>query len=453
MLDLSKVEAGVMSVNMIRNDIIPYIRYIVELFTSVAESKKIRLVYNPVPDKFIMDYDPDKLIDIIANLISNALKYSNVGGEVELRSIVTDDGQKFRIVVIDNGPGISEENLQYIFDRFFRIESLTNLASSGSGLGLTLTQELAKLLGGNITVESVVGKGTEFTVTLPVTNGAPLEEPKLVEKVKLPVYSALYDKNIRASETKSNDNPILLIVEDSHDVISYLVELLEPYYSIRSALNGREGWEIALESIPDIILTDIMMPEMDGIELLDRIKNDFRTSHIPVVMLTAKADVASRLEGLRRGADVYISKPFNSEELIVQINRLIETRSKLHERYSISNQFPGHGDEEFNMEDSFMIKIRNIMMENINNEDFNIQTLCRILSVSRTQLYRKFNSLTNQTINKYLRSLRLCRAKELLLSRRFNVSETAYRTGFKNISHFSKVFKDEFGINPGEINK
>ncbi len=453
MLDLSRLEAGVLPMNLIQCDIMPYLKYLIELFNSVAERKNITLTFTPLPEKFVMDYDPDKIMEIVTNLISNALKYTPERGLVQIRATASEDQDKrFNICVSDNGPGIPADKLPHIFDRFFRIETLTNISSPGSGLGLALTQELTKLIEGTVVVKSTVGEGTEFTISLPVTNKAPADDVEPGRPSLIHTTPVIYEQTEQTAEKNDKNKPFLLIVEDSADVTLYLYHILGPEYNVLTALNGEAGLNKAIEFVPDIILSDIMMPLMDGIELLDRVKNDVRTSHIPVVILTAKADVVSRIEGLKKGADAYISKPFNKEELQLQLRKLIELRKKLQERYA-TNHFFDQADGEYELEDSFMQKINSIMKERLNDEKFNTQMLCHDLAMSRTQVYRKFKSLTNKTISDYLRSLRLQKAKELLMTKKFNVSESAYRTGFKNLSHFSKVFKSEFGLNPRDIFK
>lgn len=459
MLDLSKLEANAMSVHMIQADIVLYIRYLIELFQSVANSKEITLQYSQGMEQLMMDYDPGNLLQIISNLVSNALKYTQVGGSVEVKTALADDRQSvFEIRVTDNGPGIPEDQLPFIYDRFYRVDHSNNQSISGSGLGLAVTRELVKLLNGTIKAESVYGQGTEFVITLPVTNNAPLDNiqklPDADEKIS--TFFALHDTLKMANTTREDvqdDKPLLLIVEDSQDVVGYLLTFLEPEYNVHLASNGREGLEKALALIPDVILTDIMMPEMDGIELLEKVKNNVRTSHVPVIILTARADIVSRLEGIEKGADAYIAKPFNKEELIMRLNKLIELRKKLQERYAAAVDFPPGQDNDYTIEDSFMQKIREVMTVNLADEMFDIQQLCQAVAMSRAQLYRKFKSLTNKTIGEYLRSLRLLKARELLMTSDINVSEAAYSTGFKNLSHFSRVFTEEFGVNPSEVHK
>ena len=457
MLDLSKLEAGAMPVKMIRADINLFIRHIVELFQSVADKKKIKLDFDQSDQQLIIDYDPEKLMQIISNLISNALKFTQYCGRINVSTSVSS-GNKFEILVGDNGPGIAEAHLPYIFDRFYRVGEGGKHVFPGSGLGLALTREIVKLLDGTITVESVFGEGTEFLVSLPVTCNAPIEEvtyPRLINDT-IVTHSNSNEKNTLLPSTdsnKDNSKPLLLIVEDNDDVVQYLITVLGKEYEVMVAEDGHEGLLKAYQYVPDIVLSDIMMPRMDGIEMLEKVKCDIRTSHIPVVLLTAKADIVSRLEGLERGADAYIAKPFSKEELLVQLRSLVEFRKKLRDRYSAIGNLRLSEEKNFHYEDAFMNKVRDKMTCNLSDEMFDIHKLCSEMAMSRTQLYRKFRSLTDKTPNDYFLTLRLHKAMELLSSSEISVSEAAYGTGFKNLSHFSRAFTHEFGINPSEVHK
>ncbi len=243
----------------------------------------------------------------------------------------------------------------------------------------------------------------------------------------------------------------MLIVEDSRDVADYLAAILKSEYRIECAQDGKSGFEKALNLIPDIILSDVMMPEMGGLGLLEKVKNDIRTSHIPVVLLTAKADVASRLSGLERGADVYLSKPFDEKELHIVLKNLIEIRKKLHERYASPENFPPIPENGYKIEDAFMSKVKQVLEANLDDDEFGISQICRELAVSRTQLYRKFKSVSNKTIAEYFKSLRLNKAKTLLSATSMNVTEVAFAAGFKNLSYFSREFTHHFGKSPKEF--
>ena len=456
MLDLTRIEAGAMPVHLIRTDINQYIRYIVELFRSLAEGKQISLIYNPCEQDPVIDHDQEKMMQILSNLLSNAIKFTRASGRVEV-STALKENDRFEIRVIDNGPGIPEEHLPHIFDRFYRAEAGDERTNPGSGLGLALTRELVKLLQGTIEVKSSPGKGTSFIVDLPATQQAPYMEMQDLKEPGEEIFqwmSAGDRKTSLASvRTSSGEKPLLLIVEDNADVIQYLLTLLEHEYDVVTAYDGKEGFNAAIECIPDIILSDVMMPVMDGIKMLDRVRNDLRTSHIPVVMLTAKADIASRLEGLEQGADAYLAKPFHREELLVQLRSLIELRKRLRRRYAPVAEFRLLDEKDFQKEDAFMQKVLDIMNDNLDDERFDIPSLCRQVAMSRSQFYRKFKFLTDSTVTEYLRSLRLHKAKELLVHSDLTVTEAAYSTGFKNVSHFSRAFTREFDMNPSELRK
>ena len=461
MLDLSKLESDAMPLHIFQQDIVNQMRYLTESFSSLAKSRNIRMQFIPESDHFLMDYDADKMMHIVTNLLTNALKYTPERGEVVVKTdILSQNGStKFLIRVQDNGPGIPPEHLPYIFDRFYRIEDDPAQFGNGSGLGLALTKELVKLMSGNISVESTVEKGTTFTIQIPVSNNAPLKEMAGFSDIKenitasTPNQKKLNNEKSATAAVAESDRPILLVVEDSPDLVEYLTAILENDYHLEVASNGKEGLHKAFEYIPDIILSDVMMPEMDGIAMLEKLKTDQRTSHIPVVMLTAKADIASKLTGLERGADDYLAKPFNEAELHVRLKKLVELRKVLLQRYASMEALPNSNDKAIKIEDAFMLKIRGIMEAHLDNDQFGIQQLCKEIGMSRAQLYRKFKSLTDKTVNEYLISFRLFKAKEMLMNSDLNVSEVAYEVGFKNLSHFSRTFRETFGMNPSNIKK
>jgi len=453
MLDLAKLDSGAMPVKLIKSDVNLYIRYIVELFRSVAESSGVSLNYSHPSTVVEIDYDPEKLMQIISNLLSNSLKFTTSSGRIDLRTSLKND-EIFEIRVTDTGSGIPEDFLPYVFDRFSQSDQ--GRSTAGSGLGLALTKELVTLLGGAINIESVFGTGTEVTVNLPVTRTAGQQEAPKPEELRNRMMNLIIRKTRREAQAApglqgAKERPMLMVVEDNDDVIRYLMTLFAADYDVITAANGEEGIHKAIESVPDIIVSDIMMPVMDGIRMLGVIKNDLRTSHIPVVLLTARADISSRLEGLESGADAYIAKPFNSEELKVQVRNLVALRKKLQERYAAIDHLILPEDKNYLFEDKFMNQVREIMMSNLANEALDIPHICQALSLSRTQLYRKFRSLTNLTVTQYLLMLRLHKARSILSGKKVTVAEAAYKTGFRNVSHFSRTFTKEFGINPSEL--
>jgi signal transduction histidine kinase/DNA-binding response OmpR family regulator len=456
MLEISKIEAGEMQLHLIQGDIVSFVGYVTELFRSVAYEKNVKLSFKSERKPFIMDFDPDKLVHIVSNLLSNAFKYTPEGGTVDVKIELTDNEKILKLRVTDSGKGIAEEHLTHIFDRFYQVENSSGSAG-GTGLGLALAKELTEMMNGIINVESKPESGTSFMVLLPVTRNAASDEQIFHGNLSNQITAFPNLKNLKPTDgqfsASGNSLPTLLIVEDSTDVSQYLAAILKEEYHVEIAENGKSGLEKTLSLIPDIVLSDVMMPELDGIEMLGKIKNDFRTSHIPVVLLTAKADIDSRLTGLERGADAYLSKPFNENELHIQLRNLVEQRKKLHERYASFAKFPETNELAVKTEDAFMIKVREILEKNIANEDYDINNLCRELAVSHAQLYRKFKSISNQTIADYFKLLRLHKAKELLLNHELNITQVAFAAGFKNLSHFSREFTLQFGKSPKELRK
>lgn len=453
MLDLARLEAGAMSMNMIYGDVIKYLKMMAEAHQSMAESNNIKLVFRSDIDSFNMDYDPEIIKQIVSNLLSNAIKYTPAKGTVSMNvKYELADKNVLVIRIEDTGIGIRPDEIERIFDRYFRVERDISTRAGGSGLGLAICRELVKLLNGDIQVSSEIHKGTEFVLKLPVSRDAPESESVMdsfgLELLNVPVPEP--DVSLAQSSTR-DEIPILLIVEDNTDVTDYLHSLLENDYRIHVAKNGRSGLEMAIRIVPDIILSDIMMPELDGIAMLDKLKKDIRTSHIPVILLTAKADIASRLEGLETGAEAYLAKPFNKEELFIRLRKLVEQRQKLRERYTSFILPEPDKDKLMHIEDSFMYKLHEAFRNNLGNEDFGIHQLCGIMLMSRAQLYRKLKALTNRSIKEYLRSFRLHIAKQLLTESELNVTQVAFEVGFRNLSHFSQRFREKYGIKPSEI--
>jgi signal transduction histidine kinase/CheY-like chemotaxis protein len=466
MLNLAKAEAGAVTVNYVCRDINKYLAYLVEEFSSEAHVREIDLRFTSAGEPFEMDFDPEKLMHIMTNLVSNALKFTPEGGRIEVITGTRDGGGIFSIKVRDTGVGIEKEYQDHLFDRFYRVEH--QLSPGGTGIGLALTKEMVQLLHGTISVESIKGEGSEFTVLLPVTRIASLSDTLEAEDLYIatddqyeksgssgvPLYPGESPEELLSvGAVVLTKMPLLLIVEDSSDVVMYLQAILKYEYRMEVAANGSIGLEKALQIIPDIILSDVMMPVMDGIEFLEKVKNDIRTSHIPVVMLTAKADIDSRLIGLERGADAYLAKPVDERELHIQMKNLVDLRKKLHERYASLEKIPETSDKFLKKEDEFMMKVKQVMEANLIDDQFGISHLCSELAVSHAQLYRKFKSLSNNTIADYFKSLRLNKARELLLKTNLNVTEVTYRVGFKSISYFSREFSREFGKSPSEFRR
>ena len=448
MLDLSKLESGKMSVNIISANIIPFLKYVFQLQEFYAEEKNISMRFSSESQSYEVEFDPEKLASIVSNLLGNAIKFTPDGGQISMK--IFHANENICMEIKDNGIGIPPEKQETIFDRFYQVDGETTRKGGGAGIGLAITRELVQLLNGKINVKSKTGVGTVFTVKLPY-----------IPASEKPVVIADTDDEKESREDKTESDEVLyfssdgrqrlLIIEDNPDVVGYLKACYQNHFSIHVAKDGKEGYELAVEEIPDIIISDIMMPEMDGFELCKKLKEDIRTSHIPVILLTAKADIPSRIEGLETGADAFVVKPFNQRELLVRMQKLLELRRKLFRRYSNGNGLELSSDPMIQKEDLFFKKLNEIILNNLGDEFFNIQTLCNEMAMSKSQLYRKFSALTDIPAAKYIRTLRMKKAKELLQTTSMNITEVGYKVGMKSVSAFSKMFKDEFGKSPREF--
>ncbi|MBK6901924.1 MAG: response regulator [Saprospirales bacterium] len=470
LLDLSRLESGKMGLRLERGDVLAYLKYLLESFHSFAESRQVQIHFLSEEEALTMDYDPAKLQQIVLNLLSNAVKFTPAGGHVYVQcsvaspSVSVGSGDDFLLLKVkDTGKGIPAGHLPYIFDRFYQADDSNTKERGGSGIGLALTKELVQLMGGDISVKSREGHGTEVAVSLPIRLAretrpaqAMFLQPLIAKPISpLPEKPALAPALSPEPETDTG-NPTILIVEDHADVVQFLSSCLADSYRIKIANDGQEGIDIALETVPDLIISDVMMPRKDGFELCQVLKNDERTSHIPIVMLTAKADMESKLEGLECGADAYLAKPFLKEELLIRIRKLIELRRKLQGYYLAS---AGLGERSAatkdipkmeEMEDYFVKKVRRAVEANIENYDFSVEQLCREIGMSNSQLHRKLSALTGFSATKFIRYVRLSRAKELLRNPDLSITAVAFDSGFNDPSYFGRVFKAEFGQTPVE---
>ncbi len=447
LLELRKLEAGTLGLHWVGGDIIPGVRLLVNNFNSLARQKGVQLDFTAQPEVIAMDHDPDKLHKIISNLLANAVRFTPAGGRIGIS--VNRIGETLKITVSDNGPGISPGELERIFDRFFQSERQP-ASDLGAGIGLSLTKELVQLLGGRIEVESEEGKGALFNVWLPVHNDHPAAPESKPTAAPPPVVPAADP----ASGAGPDHQPLLLIVEDNVDLAQYLRHCLGDRYRLLTAYNGREGIQQALENVPDLILSDLMMPEVDGLTLVETLKGDQRTSHIPILVLTALAEVQDRVEGLRRGADAYLGKPFDAEELQWQVHNLLQLRALLRERYGnlkVADNRPHPDADAFDwpLEDAFLNRVLDVVRANLSDPDFSVEWLCKDVGVSSSQLHRKLTALTGLSAIKLIRRLRLEKARrQLLEAPQMQVAEIAYQAGFNDPRYFSRVFARAFDMTP-----
>ena len=459
-LDLAKLESDTLKINYAQGDVLTYLRYITESVHSLANAQNVLLRMESSRSEIVMDYDPERLLQIVHNLLSNAIKFTPSGGRVTLGADLTTfkNLSNLVITVADTGAGIPEADLAKVFDRFYQAGNLEKSKTPGTGIGLSLTRELVKAMGGSIVVESTVGKGTVFTVHLPITNKATTKDAMRWDGRD--VMESSGSASLENPASADAGLPTLLLLEDNPDVVEYLIACLNGHYRLEYAYNGRAGIEKALETVPDLIISDVMMPEKDGFEVCDMLKNDTRTSHIPIVLLTARADMESRIAGLRRGADAYLAKPFHREELLLILQNLFGLRSTLREKYVstalAAESKTGPADVAAvteDLENEFLLKLRTIIETSLSDPSLDVDTICRKMGMGRTNLYNKLNALTGLSAVMYMRKLRLNKATVLLTTTDMNISEIAYAVGFNDPKFFSRVFGEEFGAPPSELRK
>lgn len=458
LLDLSKLESGKLALSVAEGDLGRFVGAVAQSFESLAERKQIELQV-PVPDMPVTGFfDRDKVEKIVANLISNAFKFTSDGGRI---SVAVQPGGA--IVVQDNGIGIPEAQMPHLFERFYY--TADSDLQAGSGLGLALIKELAELHGGTVHVESEEGKGTAFLVKIRMDREffKPEEIAGAAHWAKEMEFAEERPSVFHPSKDLESvprtpllplreSQPTLLIVEDNPEVRAYIKEQFAGRYHIGETENGKSGLQMAIDLTPDLIITDVMMPEMDGMELCRLLKTNEKTSHIPVIILTARADMADKLEGLQTGADDYLPKPFDAAELRIRAANLIEQRRRLqtHYRQALAPFAPTDIEAE-SMDAVFLNRVREVVESCMDDESFSVVELGAQIGMSRSQLHRKLSALTGFSPNEVIRNMRLERARQLLEKKAATASEAAYVCGFSSPGYFSKCFKDYFGMLPSEV--
>ncbi len=454
MLDLSKLESKTLEVHFVSGNIVDAIREVFDSFSPLAEIKDLSMHFHARPENIIMDFDVDILFRIIGNLMSNAIKYTPAGGNVYMNvGIEKRTDQEYLVMFIrDTGVGIDREKLPHIFDRFYQVDGSMTRAGEGTGIGLALVKELVDLLQGHIAVESEINRGTTFITELPVRQDA-------VEKYSPAERFA--DNLIVSGESVTSGNeigfhsdqklPTVLIVDDTPDLLHYLSLCLQEDYTILLAMDGQAGIDKAIEEVPDVIVSDVMMPVKNGFELCTAVKSDEHSSHIPVILLTAKAEMEAKIEGLSSGADGYIVKPFEKDELLLTIRNALNARHAIRQRYTGEFEEPVVHDPEIQKQDAFIKRLNTLIDENLEDDTFGVMPLSRGMQYSRSQLHNKVKALTGFTISTYIQHRRLSKARILLKQADTNISEVAWAVGFKDPKYFSRLFKREFGVSPREF--
>jgi len=446
-LDFRKVQNGKMELRLSDFNLAESMKQWIKLFSVSAQKKHIAISMD-APDTIMLRADQDKIERICYNLLSNALKYTSEGGEITLTA--KEENGRVMISVADNGCGISSDELPYIFDRFYQAKN----AGRGTGIGLAIVKAFTELHHGEVSATSIEGKGSTFTIHIPVrqkgeVTNQPTEkieqlvEPSSAEEV--PNQARHIDELIQPYQT---DKPEVLIIDDNIDIRTYLRSVLSEKYNVSEAADGKVGLELARKIVPDIVLSDIMMPVMDGLAFCQQLKTDKAISHIPVILLTARSLDEQRAEGYEHGADAYLSKPFSLRLLLSRIDNLIESRKKLNQTWSKGVEDDEIGNISNEIDKSFLKQLRKIIQENLANSDLSVEQIGDEIGLSRVQLYRKVKALTGYSPVEIVRKARLTRARHLLQTTERTVSEVAYAVGFSTPSYFSKCYKDEFGESP-----
>lgn len=456
LLDISKLENNQMHLELSRKNIVDVINPLLNSFSFLAKEKNILFTYpqNKVIQHF--DFDQDKIEKIVSNLISNAIKFTNQKGTIDIEFYEKEINHQIHFIfkITDTGIGISEKEQAQIFNRFFQVDGSNTRKYQGTGIGLSLCKELVKLMDGTIKLKSKRGEGSCFEVNIPMRFEK--EEVNVLSYEPTTVQPINKKSPISKSEVDLDANNIALVIEDNDDLRQFIISSIDENYQVIEARNGKEGVDKALEYIPNIIISDVMMPGMNGFEACEKIKTNEKTAHIPIILLTAKTAIDSRIQGLEFGADAYMNKPFNTKELLIRMKNLIDVRVLLQQKFNqaIEGDIQGQAisDPSISVFDKqFLEQLNEFILQQMGEEELSIEDIAKAMAMSRTQLFRKLKALLNQSPSEFLRNIRLNKAKQLLVEKQGNVSEIAYQVGFSSQKYFSTKFKEKFGLSPSEI--
>ena len=453
-LDFRKVQNGKMTIDNSTFDLAEHLRQWLAGFMPAAATKEIS-IDTDIPQQLTIHADIDKTERICYNLLSNALKYTRNGGHIHVTASETDG--TVTLVVADDGIGIPRDKIAHIFDRFYQAR---NNSVGGTGIGLALVKAFSELMGGSVIVKSTEGQGSTFTVTLPVGDTSAQDTDSLHtvstnQKKNYIIAGNTMEKEIEGAELRRITNPVaddekptVLVVDDNDDVRAYITTLLAPEYDVEQAVDGQQGLEKATKDVPDLIICDVMMPVMDGLEMCDRVKRETVTTHIPVILLTARTQEDQRAEGYDYGADAYITKPFSGKVLLARVKNLLANRRLLRDIFSNGEMMD---DKPKDADTLFINEFRKQVQAQMSDTELNVETLSADMGLSRVQLYRKVKALTGSSPVELIRITRLKRAERLLKTSGMTIAEVSYEVGFSSPSYFTKCYKDYFGILPGDV--
>ena len=458
LLDLSKVKAHVTEPSWRTDNIVAYLNMIMETFYGYAHDHGIQLIYAPRENEVMMDFVPDYVQKIVNNLLSNAIKFTPENGHINITT--RRDPNQFVLQVADDGVGIDRHQLSHIFEPFY--QAANSEAHAGTGVGLALTRQLIASIDGDISVASSPGRGTVFTITMPLHHGGGQWQQLTEEEKKglaLPQTGMSTGEQTLTDSDPEGERTRLLIVEDNHDVAYYIGQHLQDQYDIFYATNGRMGLEKAQQLVPDLIITDLMMPEMDGLELCRQVRSSELTSHIPIIVITARSTREDLIQGIEAGADAYLYKPFSTDELTVRVEKLLEQRQQLRQKFARigtadSSQTAEQGDEQTALtpaDTKFIGRITDLVYSLMGDQQATVDVIADRLCMSPSQLRRKVQALTGKTPAAYFLQIRLSNAKRMLDGHpEMSVSDVAYRCGFSDLPHFSHAFKEAYGLSPSQ---
>ncbi len=454
LLDLSKIEAGKLELQTKQQDLVKFCKYICSAFESLAKQKKVNLIFESSMDQLEVFFDAEKMEQVLNNLLNNALKFTEKG-QVKVTIEMAENVQESfaKITVQDSGIGIRDKQLPYIFDRFYQADQGEDTFYKGTGIGLALCKELVELHSGRIEASSVIGKGTTISIFLPFEKSFIENEPSIIGVDDAPEQSAEIKVVTQMADDEGllNEAPLILIVDDNEDIIDYIQIQLGKQFQFLKAFDGLEGFQIAAKELPDLIVSDVMMPGIDGFELCSKLKNDIKTDHIPVILLTARVGEEDKMRGLQNQADDYLQKPFNSKELELRIQNLIDNRKKLRKRFAERIIFQPEEIAENPQEALFLQHLMDSMEKHIDDMQFDVNQMSKLLGMSKSQLNRKMKAVLNKSPNQFIRSYRLEKAHQLIKVGQLTISEIAYDVGFSSPAYFSKCFHDEFGYPPSSL--
>jgi signal transduction histidine kinase/DNA-binding response OmpR family regulator len=464
LLDLAHLQSHSLKLELVPVDIFSFVKTIMASFESLAKQRRIELeftVAEPV-NKMLILIDPDKIEKVLLNLIFNAFKYTEENGKISVAIDPVAESGYILIKVSDTGKGIPPEIRPKIFDLFFRYQQNKSSFEPGAGIGLALSQELVQLHDGEITVTSTEGAGSEFVIRLPARKAEQIVEsapscPPGYDQLQAMALSSWYDENLTRSGTsrssKNKKAPQILLVEDNPELRYFVSRHLKNYYAILEATDGEMAFPLLAKNMPDLIISDIMMPRMDGLEFIKRVKRDQATSHIPVILVTARGSLDNKMDGLESGAVEYLIKPFEIKELLLKTRNLLEISQRQRERYRKAMASPvpePAAAPAISLDDRFLQKAHTIILEHLGEAEFGPDHLAKLMAFSRPHLNRKLFALTGLRTNEFIRTMRLRRAAELLQARSGSVSEIAFQVGFEHLSYFAKTFKNQYGVLPSE---